>query len=110
MLGEFQTVAWTLESPGLDRLPLTNDFENAVFRMHPTLPALARKLRRLGARPVRMTGSGSALFGLFENADQSQAAAARFPPGAAFPVRLVSRRRYERAWRRSLGRVAVGRG
>jgi 4-diphosphocytidyl-2-C-methyl-D-erythritol kinase len=110
ILREFQTVAWTLESPKLDRLPFANDFENAVFRMHPPLPALARKLRRLGARPVRMTGSGSALFGLFETSEASRAAAERFAPGAAFPVRFVSRKQYRRAWRRSLGQAAVGKG
>ena len=110
MLREFQTVAWTLESPTLDRLPIANDFENAVFRMHPTLPALARKLRRLGARQVRMTGSGSALFGLFETSEESEAAASRFSAGAAFPVRFLSRRQYRSAWRRSLGRAAIGRG
>ncbi|HTU48754.1 MAG TPA: 4-(cytidine 5'-diphospho)-2-C-methyl-D-erythritol kinase [Bryobacteraceae bacterium] len=108
ILREFQTIAWTLDGSGLDRLPLTNDFEKAVFKMHATLPALARKLRRLGARPVRLTGSGSALFGVFNSVEASQAAASEFPPGTAFSVRFVSRRQYRSAWRRALGRLTPG--
>lgn len=108
ILREFQTIAWTLDGSGLDRLPLTNDFEKAVFKMHATLPALARKLRRLGARPVRLTGSGSALFAVFQSVEASQAVASEFPPGTAFPVRFVSRRQYRSAWRRALGRLTSG--
>ena len=105
ILREFQTIAWTLDGSSLDRLPLTNDFEKAVFQMHATLPSLARKLRRLGARPARMTGSGSALFGVFPSFGASQAAASEFRSGTAFPVRFVPRRQYNSAWRRALGRL-----
>ncbi|HEX3684377.1 MAG TPA: 4-(cytidine 5'-diphospho)-2-C-methyl-D-erythritol kinase [Bryobacteraceae bacterium] len=105
ILREFQTIAWTLDGSSLDRLPLTNDFEKAVFQMHATLPSLARKLRRLGARPVRMTGSGSGLFGIFRTSQASQAAASEFRSGTAFPVRFVPRRQYNTAWRRALGRL-----
>jgi 4-diphosphocytidyl-2-C-methyl-D-erythritol kinase len=105
ILREFQTIAWTLDGSSLDRLPLTNDFEKAVFQMHATLPALARKLRRLGARPARMTGSGSALYGLFRRFQECQAAASEFSAGTAFPVRFVPRRQYRSAWRRALGRL-----
>lgn len=103
ILGEFQTVAWALDGSGLDQIPLKNDFEQAVFGTHPELAALAQKLRRLGARPVLMTGSGSALFGIFPNMAESQAAAKRFPAGTAHPVRFVSRRQYRNIWSRSLG-------
>lgn len=106
ILREFQAIAWTLGGSGLDQLPLTNEFEQAVFKMHPQLPALARKLRRLGARPVRMTGSGSALFGIFQTAGQSQAAASKFRRGTAFSVRFVRRQQYRSAWRRALGALA----
>jgi 4-diphosphocytidyl-2-C-methyl-D-erythritol kinase len=109
ILREFQTIAWTLNGPSLDQLPLTNDFEKAVFKMHPTLPALARKLRRLGARPARMTGSGSALFGVFETREATRAAASEFAAGTAFPVRFVSRRQYRTAWRRAFAQAALGR-
>ncbi len=103
ILREFQTIAWTLDGSSLDQLPLKNDFEKAVFQRHAELPALARKLRRLGARPARMTGSGSALFGVFPTREESQAAASEFRAGTAVSVRFVPRRQYVRDWRRALG-------
>jgi 4-diphosphocytidyl-2-C-methyl-D-erythritol kinase len=106
ILREFQTIAGSLGRPGLDQFPLTNDFEKPVFQRHPELSAVARKLRRLGAKPARMTGSGSALFGLFETASQAREAAARFPAAAATPVRFVTRKRYKSVWRRALGAAA----
>jgi 4-diphosphocytidyl-2-C-methyl-D-erythritol kinase len=111
MLGEFQTIAWGLADPNLagsnlDQLPLSNDFEGAVFKTHPELPAALRKLRRWGAKPALMTGSGSALFGIFRTATEAQEAVARFPANTAFPVRFVSRRRYGKLWRRALGPAA----
>lgn len=108
ILGEFQTIAWGLaqsNSAGsyLDQLPLTNDFEEAVFKAHPELPAAVRKLRRRGAKPALMTGSGSAVFGVFRTIADAQAAASHFPAGTAFPVRFVSRRQYRKLWCRALG-------
>jgi 4-diphosphocytidyl-2-C-methyl-D-erythritol kinase len=110
ILREFPTIAWALDASSLHQLPLKNDFEKAVFKMHPDLPALAWQLRGLGAEPALLTGSGSAVFGVFKTREKSQAAASEFRPGTAFPVRFVSRRQYRSAWRRSLGRAAVGRG
>jgi len=107
ILREFQRVAWALGSCRLNEIPLTNDFEQVVFEMHPELPALRRKLRRLGAGLVRMTGSGSALYGIFESLEQSRAAALRFEAGTAHAVRFLGRRRYGNAWRRALGEFAL---
>ncbi|MBV8572738.1 MAG: 4-(cytidine 5'-diphospho)-2-C-methyl-D-erythritol kinase [Acidobacteriaceae bacterium] len=106
ILREFQTIAWTLDGSSLEHLPLKNDFESVVFARHPELAAAARKLWRLGAKPALMTGSGSAVFGVFGAASEAKAAAARFAPGTAFPVRFVSRRQYRGAWRRALGPAA----
>ncbi|MBV9266841.1 MAG: 4-(cytidine 5'-diphospho)-2-C-methyl-D-erythritol kinase [Acidobacteriaceae bacterium] len=106
ILSEFQTIAWDLSGADLGQLPLKNDFENAVFDDHPQLGGFVRKLRRLGARPARMTGSGSAVFGIFAAPEQAKSAAAAFPEQKAFPVRFVTRERYRRAWRRALGPVA----
>lgn len=106
MLGEFQTVAWALANSSLDQLPLKNDFEEAVFGVHQGLAALARKLRRLGANPAHMTGSGSALFGVFRTIGQAQAAASHFSSGNAFAARFLSRGRYQSIWRRSLNAAA----
>lgn len=44
---------------------LTNDFEVPAFRQHPELLAIKQKLYDLGAEYAAMSGSGSALFGIF---------------------------------------------
>jgi len=43
---------------------LFNRLETAAFALQPRLPALLRRLRRMPFAGARMTGSGSALFGL----------------------------------------------
>jgi 4-diphosphocytidyl-2-C-methyl-D-erythritol kinase len=106
ILREFQTVAWALNRSRLEQLPLKNDFEKAVFKLHPELGATVRKLRRLGARPAVMTGSGSAIFGVFGNAQETRAAARHFPAARSFPVRFVNRRQYQSQWLRALGPAA----
>ncbi|MBV8552896.1 MAG: 4-(cytidine 5'-diphospho)-2-C-methyl-D-erythritol kinase [Acidobacteriaceae bacterium] len=106
ILGEFQTIAWRLDGSSLGQLPLKNDFEPAVFEGHPELAAAIRKLRRLGAKPALMTGSGSALFGVFAGASEAEAAAMKFPAGTTFPVHFVTRRQYRTLWRRALGPAA----
>ncbi|MFL6351049.1 MAG: 4-(cytidine 5'-diphospho)-2-C-methyl-D-erythritol kinase [Bryobacteraceae bacterium] len=103
ILREFQTIAWNLARSSLDQLPLKNDFEEAVFGTHKELAAQARKLRKLGAAPALMTGSGSALFGIFRTGEEARAAALKFPPASAHLVRSISRRQYQSVWRRSLG-------
>ena len=47
---------------------LTNDFEAPVFGMHPILARIKRKLYDAGAVYAAMSGSGAALFGIFEPA------------------------------------------
>lgn len=106
ILREFQTIAWTLDGSNLDRLPLTNDFEKPVFETHRELAAVARKLRRLGAARALMTGSGSAIYGLFGTMREAQAAAREFPGRTAFAVRFLTRRQYGSLWRRGLGSAA----
>jgi 4-diphosphocytidyl-2-C-methyl-D-erythritol kinase len=106
ILREFQTIAWTLDESGLDHFPLKNDFEPAVLGIHTELSAIARKLRRLGAKPVQMTGSGAAVFGVFKTAAGAREAALHFPAGSAFAVRFVSRQQYKGLWRRALGPAA----
>ena len=98
ILREFQTIAWTLNGSRLEQLPLKNDFEEVVFKIHPQLAAVTRKLRKLGANPARMTGSGSAVFGIFSSAQAVGHAAQSFAGASVWPVRFVSRRQYQRAW------------
>ena len=47
------------------RHQLVNDFESSVFALHPELAAIKDKLYAMGATYAAMSGSGSALFGLF---------------------------------------------
>lgn len=106
MLREFQALAWRLGEQNLEQLPLKNDFEKPVFRQHPELARTVRKLQRCGAKPALMTGSGSAVFGLFRNSAEAASASQQFAAGTAFPVRFVPRRRYQELWRRALGTAA----
>lgn len=46
---------------------LTNDFEQSVFALHPEIGQVKEQLYDLGAAYASMSGSGSALFGLFKN-------------------------------------------
>jgi len=45
---------------------VTNDFEQTVFAAHPEIQAIKEKLLELGADYASMTGTGSAVFGVFE--------------------------------------------
>lgn len=70
-----------------------NDFEGPVFRRHPELAELKVDLGRHGARPALLAGSGSTVFGIFEDpgaADRAAAAMAASHPGVRF---LVTRTR-----------------
>lgn len=63
----------------VDRGPLyewlENDLEAAAFRILPIVDNLKRQLRALGAQGALMTGSGSAVFGVWDGAEQARAAA-----------------------------------
>lgn len=45
---------------------LKNDFEESVFSRYPLIREVKEKLYRVGARYASMSGSGSAVFGIFE--------------------------------------------
>lgn len=45
---------------------LVNDFEAPIFKLHPELAEIKEKLYQQGAKYAAMSGSGSALFGIFE--------------------------------------------
>ena len=46
---------------------LVNDFEEPVFKKFPKIQSIKEKLYELGASYASMSGSGSAVFGLFKN-------------------------------------------
>jgi 4-diphosphocytidyl-2-C-methyl-D-erythritol kinase len=47
---------------------LKNDFEDSLFPSYPVLPAIKNKLYEKGAIYASMTGSGSAVYGIFKEA------------------------------------------
>lgn len=47
--------------------PFVNDFEETVFPLHPQIAAIKKRLLDAGAFYASMSGSGSTVFGLFEN-------------------------------------------
>jgi 4-diphosphocytidyl-2C-methyl-D-erythritol kinase len=54
-----------------------NDLERGVFARHPALARARDDLRRAGAAVALMSGSGSAVFGLFTDRRQAARALAR---------------------------------
>jgi 4-diphosphocytidyl-2-C-methyl-D-erythritol kinase len=95
-----------------------NDFESAVSGQYPQLKNLQAKLSRLGAKGVRMTGSGSAVVAIFGSRPDSRKVRERARTGLmrdrvfagcrVMPAQLVSRRGYQRLWRRQLSEHVDG--
>jgi 4-diphosphocytidyl-2-C-methyl-D-erythritol kinase len=56
---------------------LSNDLEPAAFAICPQLSDLRRDIEQTLGRPVRMSGSGSSLFSLFDDSSEANSAAAR---------------------------------
>jgi 4-diphosphocytidyl-2-C-methyl-D-erythritol kinase len=104
ILNSLQAFAWRSgDSAPAETWKPDNDFETVVFRQFPLLKAIKRKLLRVGANPALMTGSGSALFGIFGSPGERDGAAASFRRERVFSVNLVSRRSYRALWWRQLG-------
>ncbi len=80
----------------LVRAGIENDFERVVFPEHPELREVKRALERHGAKYCSLSGSGSALYGLFGSpADAAKAAKALNDAGtAAFATRTLPRAEY----------------
>jgi 4-diphosphocytidyl-2C-methyl-D-erythritol kinase len=53
---------------------LVNDLEPAAFALRPDLAAMRQRAEEVIARPVRMSGSGSTLFSVFDAEDEARAA------------------------------------
>lgn len=56
-----------LSTPSSWKSELVNDFEQSIFSNHPEIAAIKDQLYQAGAWYAAMSGSGSAVFGLFKN-------------------------------------------
>lgn len=71
-----------------------NDFEPVVGARHPEAPALLATLRKLGAAPAMLSGSGSTVFGVFDGAqptDIERRLAKLVAPAAVIWTRTAAR-------------------
>lgn len=93
----FSTAVWGNEGA------MRNDFERVVFQQHPQLAAIKQRLVKAGAMPAMLSGSGSAVFGLFRSKEDARRACKSLGDTAQ-AVSLVSRQQYDAIWRRQLGR------
>ncbi len=76
---------------------VSNDFEGPVFSRHPRLREIRDGLLKRGAANAALAGSGSAVFGVFQNPARARRAARTFPEDSVFVVETLSREKYGRA-------------
>jgi 4-diphosphocytidyl-2-C-methyl-D-erythritol kinase len=92
------------ETPLLDlvRAGIENDFERVVFPKHPELREVKRGLERAGAKYASLSGSGSAIYGLFDSPEKAQEAARKLNEDGirAFAAATLTREQY---WRGIFG-------
>lgn len=87
---------------------LRNDLEPPVTRHHPTIGRLKHGLLEAGAVMAAMSGSGSAVFGLFERADAARRTAADLarPGWRVACTRTLSRAEHLARQKRALAEAA----
>ena len=107
MMDSFQSFAWRVGDCGTgERWDSINEFETVVFSQYPQLKSIKGNLLKLGARPALMSGSGSTIFGIFNDRGQRDRALQSLKlarPGIEIhSVSLVNRRRYRSSWHRQL--------
>ena len=91
-------------SDSFDSEALQNDFEPVVFQLEPEIERAKIALMKAGADAALLAGSGSALFGFFDNGDAQARAIQMIELEAGwrvFPCRTVGRDSY---------RIAMGEG
>jgi 4-diphosphocytidyl-2-C-methyl-D-erythritol kinase len=77
--------------------PAENDFEQVAFAKWPELGKLKRQLIRAGAETALLTGSGSAVYAIFDSAPKMLRASKSIPANwRAFRTRTLPRTEYQR--------------
>jgi 4-diphosphocytidyl-2-C-methyl-D-erythritol kinase len=98
----FQSLVW---DRGVSKAGC-NDFEAVVFKRHKRLAGLKQRLLDAGASTALMTGSGSAIFGLFPSEAAVKGALKKLSDAKSgerfFSFSLVNRTRYRSRWWRAL--------
>jgi 4-diphosphocytidyl-2-C-methyl-D-erythritol kinase len=89
------------ETPLLDlvRTGIENDFEKVVFPKYPELREVKRVLQRQGALYAALSGSGSAVYGLFGSRAAAEKAAARLRKQGV-PAQATTTLTREQYWRK----------
>jgi 4-diphosphocytidyl-2-C-methyl-D-erythritol kinase len=85
----------------LVRTGIENDFESVVFPKYPAIREVKRALERSGAKYVSLSGSGSAVFGLFADEEIACKAAAKLSDNGVPAVATTTLTR-ERYWKETL--------
>jgi 4-diphosphocytidyl-2-C-methyl-D-erythritol kinase len=80
----------------LVRTGIENDFENVVFPKYPAIREVKRALERSGAKYVSLSGSGSAVYGLFADQESACKSASKLSGNGvpAFATMTLPRDRY----------------
>jgi 4-diphosphocytidyl-2-C-methyl-D-erythritol kinase len=90
-----------LAANGIRKLPLEvhNDLEESVLVTNPEIDQIKRRLMALGARQAVMSGSGSTVFGIFENSAEVRSAQIRLESEGVWcePVVTLDRAEYLRS-------------
>jgi 4-diphosphocytidyl-2-C-methyl-D-erythritol kinase len=83
----------------LVRTGIENDFEQVVFPQHPELRDVKRVLERAGAFYASLSGSGSAVYGLFETKAGAEKAAKRLR-GEGVPAQATTTLTRAQYWKK----------
>ena len=79
-----------------------NDFESVVLARHPAIARAKAALVDCGAECALMTGSGAAVFGIFNSIEMVQRVVQSLSGENAYPVSLLSGASYRSLWLRRL--------
>jgi 4-diphosphocytidyl-2-C-methyl-D-erythritol kinase len=84
----------------LVRTGIENDFEKVVFPQYPELREVKRVLEAAGARYASLSGSGSAIYGLFDSREKAEAAAKKLARDGtrALVTSTLTRRQFWKAF------------